>query len=213
MRQGCDAVARLNDARAQAALVAAAQRGEESAFEMLVENHRRRVFAVAMRYTRVFEDAEDIVQQTLQKAFVYLHRFEGKSSFNTWLTRIAINESLMLLRRTRPVREIPINDRTNEEGTEPRLELVDTRPDPEATYLHREAVQALAAGLQGLKRETRAVIELHELQELSTRDTARRVGLSVPAVKSHLLRGKRKLRNKLKHRMGSQTTRCEVQAA
>src|ERR1700757_3900640 len=83
------------------ALVAAAKRGDELAFERLVRRHRPRIFALALRYARVREDAEDIVQQTFQKAFVYLHRFQGKSSFSTWLSRIAINEALMLLRRGR----------------------------------------------------------------------------------------------------------------
>src|ERR1700730_329407 len=70
-------------------LVAAAKSGNESAFEILVKRQERKVFRVALRYTRVREDAEDVVQETFQKAFVHLQKFEGKSSFSTWLTRIA----------------------------------------------------------------------------------------------------------------------------
>src|SRR6202043_804969 len=76
-------------------LVAAAKRGDEKAFETLVRRHRPRILALARRYMRVREDAEDVVQQALQKAFIYLNSFEGKSSFSTWITRIAINEALM----------------------------------------------------------------------------------------------------------------------
>src|ERR1700756_4560564 len=79
-------------------LVAAAKSGDESAFEILVKRQERRIFRVALRYTRVREDAEDIVQQTFQKAFAHLQKFEGKSAFSTWLTRIAINDALMALR-------------------------------------------------------------------------------------------------------------------
>jgi RNA polymerase sigma-70 factor (ECF subfamily) len=79
-------------------------------FEILIERYQRRVLAVARRFTHVREDAEDIVQQSLQKAFVHLHKFEGKSSFSTWLTRIALNEALMLMRRVRRRREISIDN-------------------------------------------------------------------------------------------------------
>jgi Sigma-70 region 2/Catalase len=74
-----------------AALVAASQSGDGHAFEALVERHQSRIRAIAWRFARVTEDTEDIAQQTFQKAFLHLNRFEGRSSFSTWLTRIAIN--------------------------------------------------------------------------------------------------------------------------
>src|SRR5258708_38695701 len=83
----------------ETALVLAAKSGDGHAFEILIERYQQRILAVARRFSRVREDAEDIVQQSLQKAFVHLHKFEGKSSFSTWLTRIAINEALMMLRK------------------------------------------------------------------------------------------------------------------
>ena len=91
----------LADGETDEALVAAAKTGDERAFATLINRHQSRIFAVAQRYTKLHEDAEDVVQQTFQKAFVNLHKFQGKSSFSTWLTRIAINESLMFLRRGR----------------------------------------------------------------------------------------------------------------
>src|SRR3974390_3875585 len=106
----------FGDSATDQALVAKAKDGDDKAFETLVERHRRKVFALALRYTRVREDAEDVVQQTFQKAFVYFSNFEGKSSFSTWLTRIAINEALMWLRKARALREVPIDDSISDEG-------------------------------------------------------------------------------------------------
>jgi RNA polymerase sigma-70 factor (ECF subfamily) len=126
------------------AIALAAKRGDERAFGILFERYQPRIFAVALRYTRVPEDAEDIAQRTFQKAFVHLHKFEGKSSVSTWLTRIAINEALMLLCRRRALREVPI-DASEDEATMPSLEMTDSVLDPEASYLH-------ARGNRGIHR-------------------------------------------------------------
>jgi RNA polymerase sigma-70 factor (ECF subfamily) len=199
-------IAALHEFETEEVLVAAAKRGDAHAFEILVKRHESRILALALRYTHVREDAEDVVQQTFQKAFRYLHRFEGKSSFSTWLTRIAINEALMSLRRTRGQREISINDSNNEEGTTSYLELADGSPDPEARYLQLETAQMLMAVIRDLSPQTRTVIELCELRELGTRETACRLGLSLAAVKARVLHGRRKLREKLQHRMNSHRT-------
>src|SRR5260370_32375520 len=116
----------------EGALVVAAKSGDGQAFEILIERYQRRVLCVARRFTRVREDAEDIVQQSLQQAFVHLHKFEGKSSFSTWLTRIAINEALMMLRKDRRLREVSINDLSgNDEESPFELEMPDSRIGPE----------------------------------------------------------------------------------
>ena len=96
-------------------LVAAAKNENRQAFEVLVERHARRIFFAAQRMTRTREDAEDVVQQSLQQAFLHLHQFEGKSSFSTWLTRITINEALILLRKGRGLRGVLVNDSTEGE--------------------------------------------------------------------------------------------------
>ena len=189
--------ASFGDPSADEVLVAAAKRGNELAFETLVRRHRPRIFALALRYARVREDAEDIVQQTFQKTFVNLHRFKGKSSFSTWLMRIAINEALMLLRRGRVLREVSIDESSNREETSRDLELSDSSPDPEASCLRREAARILSAAMHKLTPPVRTVIELRELGELSTRETALRMGLSVGAVKARVFHGRRKLRKTL----------------
>jgi RNA polymerase sigma-70 factor (ECF subfamily) len=195
-------------------LVAAAKRGDEVAFEALVKRHRRAIFLIALRYTRVREDAEDIVQQTFQKAFVHLHKFEGRSSFSTWSTSIAINQALMLLRRRRALREVPIDDSGSDEGTTPAIEIADAGPDPEASYLQRERTRILSEAVGQLRPRIRRAIELQELGELSIRETARYMGLSVAAVKARVFHARRALGEALRPNMGSRrTSRDGISAA
>ncbi len=182
----------------EAALVLAAKSGDGRAFEILIERYQRRILAVARRFSRVREDAEDIVQQSFQKAFTHLHKFEEKSSFSTWLTRIAINEALMLLRRGRGLREVSIHDLRGDEETTLRLEMRDSRAGPESVFLQDERSRILSAAMDELTPRTRTAIELRELRELSTEEAARVLGLSVGAVKARVFHGRRKLRRLLK---------------
>src|SRR6266478_139575 len=187
-------------------LVAAAKNENRQAFEILVERHTRRIFFAARRITRTREDAEDVVQQSLQKAFVHLHQFKGKSSFSTWLTRIAINEALILLRKSRGLREVLINDLTEGEETLFALEIPDSGPNPEDSYSQRERQRILFLALNELPHGMRKAIQLRELGERSTEETARIMGISAGAVKTRLFHGRRKLRERLKHYFGSAWT-------
>jgi RNA polymerase sigma-70 factor, ECF subfamily len=180
-------------------LVAAAKRGDELAFEMLIKRYQSRIFALALRYTRIHEDAEDIVQQTFQKVFVYLRRFQEKSSFATWLTRIAINESLMFLRRGRAAREISIDDPRSEDTSSRELEILDSNPNPEMSYLQQETAHILFSAMAQLRPALRITMELKELRELSGSDTARHLGVSLSAVKARVFHGRTKLRQILRH--------------
>jgi RNA polymerase sigma-70 factor (ECF subfamily) len=182
----------------EATLVLAAKSGDGHAFEILIERYQRRILAVARRFTRIREDAEDIVQQSFQKAFVHLHRFQGKSSFFTWLTRIAINEALMMLRKSRGLREVSIDDLDRNEETALRLEMPDSRPGPESVFLKSEQNGVLSAAMNKLTPKTRKAIELRELGELSLEEAACAMGLSVAAVKARVFHGRRKLRRVLK---------------
>jgi RNA polymerase sigma-70 factor (ECF subfamily) len=177
----------------EATLVLAAKGGDGHAFEILIERYRRRILAIARRFTRTREDAEDTVQQSFQKAFVHLHKFEGKSSFSTWLTRIAINEALMLLRRGRVLREVSIDDLSGNEEAPLALEMPDSRAGPETVFLQGERSRILSAAMNKLKPGIRTAIELRELGELSTEEAARVMGLSVAAVKGRVFQGRRKL--------------------
>jgi RNA polymerase sigma-70 factor, ECF subfamily len=187
-------------------LVAAAKNENREAFEILVERHARRVFFAARRMTRTREDAEDVAQQSFQKAFIHLRQFEGKSSFSTWLTRIAINEALILLRKSRGLREVLINDLTEGEETLFALEISDSGPNPEDSYSQRERQRILFLALNELPHGMRKAIQLRELGERSTEETARIMGISAGAVKTRLFHGRRKLRERLKHYFGSART-------
>jgi RNA polymerase sigma-70 factor (ECF subfamily) len=189
-----------------AALVAAAQSGDAHAFEVLVERLQSRVRAVAWRFTRVQEDTEDIAQQTFQKAFLHLKQFEGNSSFSTWLTRIAINESLMWLRKKRASREVPIEESGAENETSLPLDPPDPGPSPEDRYSQREWKQILSRAINELSPTIRTAIELRDLGELSTGETAGIMRVSVGALKARLFHGRKKLRVKLKRYLESMSS-------
>jgi RNA polymerase sigma-70 factor (ECF subfamily) len=153
---------------------------------------------MAQRITRNREDAEDIVQQSFQKAFINLQKFEGDSLFSTWLTRIAINEARMLLRRRRGSREVPIEESSMKAESALPLQFPDSAPNPEDSCLDREQEQVLSAALNKLRPGIRKAIELRDLGELSTGETALVMGLSVAAVKGRVFHGRKKLRETLK---------------
>ena len=179
------------------ALVAGAKTGNARAFELLVQRHERKIFLLAQRVTRNREDAEDVVQQSFQKAFIHLHTFEGESLFSTWLTRIAINEALMLLRRKRRSREVPISQSAPEDKIALPLDVPDLGLNPEDSCLRREQERILSAAVNELTPGTRKAIQLRELDERSTEETAQVMGLSVGAVKARVFHGRKKLRKKL----------------
>src|SRR5258707_9704398 len=185
-------------AQEDAALVARARTGDTCAFELLVQRHNGKIFALAQRITRNREDAEDVVQQSFQKAFIHLKKFQGESLFSTWLTRIAINEALMLLRRRRGTHEVPIEESSTKAESALPLDFLDSAPNPEDSCLDREQKQILSAALNKLRPGIRKAIELRELGELSTGETALVMGLSVAAVKGRVFHGRRKLRETLR---------------
>ena len=183
---------------ADTALVAAAKNGNGTSFEILVKRHEQRIFFVAQRITRTREDAEDVVQQTFQKAFTHLGQFEARSTFSTWLTRIAITEALMFLRRSRGLREVRIDDLNGNEKTTTPLEVPDAGPDPEAIYSQQEQAEMLSAAIDELSPGIRKAMQLRELDERSSEETAQIMGISVSALKGRMFHGRRKLRERLK---------------
>jgi RNA polymerase sigma-70 factor (ECF subfamily) len=184
--------------RGDVTLVADAKNGNRKAFEILVKRHQQRIFFVARRITRTREDAEDVVQQSFQKAFTHLGKFEGRSAFSTWLTRIAVTEALMFLRRGRSLREVFIDDLNGNEETAVPLDLPDSSPNPEVIYSQREQVEILSSAINELPYGTRRAFQLHELDERSSEETARILGISVSALKGRMFHGRRKLRDRLK---------------
>jgi RNA polymerase sigma-70 factor, ECF subfamily len=178
-------------------LVHAAKAGDMSAFEKLVQRYDRNVFRIANHITRNTEDAEDVVQDAFLKAYQHLDRFQENSKFYTWLVRIAVNEALMKLRRRKSDRTVSIDqDVETEEDTIPR-EIADWSPNPEQLYGTDELRDILTKTIQGLPPSFRTVFVLRDVEGLSTEETAEALDLSVPAVKSRLLRARLQLRERL----------------
>ncbi len=178
-------------------LVQAARAGDIGAFESLVRRYDRNVFRIAQHITQNREDAEDVVQDAFLKAYQNLGQFQGQSKFYTWLVRIAVNEALMRLRRRRPDRMVSIDeDVQTEEDSIPR-EIADWSPNPEQRYSQAELKEILGKTIQGLPPSFRTVFVLRDVEGLSTEETAAALELSVPAVKSRLLRARLQLRERL----------------
>ncbi len=184
----------IND---ESVLVDAARNGDIAAFEQLVRRYDRNVFRIAQHITQNREDAEDVVQDAFLKAFQNLGQFQGQSKFYTWLVRIAVNEALMRLRRRRPERMVSLDeDVKTEEDSMPR-EVADWSPNPEQLYSQAELKDILSKTIQGLPPGFRAVFVLRDVEALSTEETAEALNLSIPAVKSRLLRARLQLRERL----------------
>jgi RNA polymerase sigma-70 factor, ECF subfamily len=177
-------------------LVAAAQAGEIEAFETLVERYERKIFRLTMNITQNREDAEDAMQEAFLKAYEHLGEFHGNSRFYTWLVRIAVNQALMKLRKRRPNQVSLDAEVDTGEDTIPR-DVEDWGPSPEERYGQSELSDILSQAVAELDPPFRVVFQLRDIEELSTEETAEALGLSVPAVKSRLLRARLKLRQKL----------------
>jgi RNA polymerase sigma-70 factor (ECF subfamily) len=196
------------------ALVAAAKCGEARAFEELFLRHEARVLAAAHRITNNREDAEDAAQETFHKAFLHLDAFQEKARFSTWLTRIAMNEALMVLRRRRGLLEV-LPEREGE-GVRPTLEsFVDLRPSPEESCWHCERRELLTATINRLRPTIRRTMVLREIEQRSVKETAQILGTSISAVKARLFHGRQRLRRSVNLRLlhGAYATgRAETQS-
>ena len=184
------------DRYTETALLAQARKGSAAAVEQLVDRYESRLFRLARRFAISYEDAEEAVQNSFVKAFQNLAAFRGDSRFYTWLVRIAVNQALMKLRRRRPNQISLDEDVDTGEDMVPR-EVEDWGPSPEERFEQTELSEILTRVIGELEPPFRVVFQLRDIEELSTEETAEALGLSVPAVKSRLLRARLKLRQKL----------------
>ncbi|HYL93882.1 MAG TPA: sigma-70 family RNA polymerase sigma factor [Alphaproteobacteria bacterium] len=178
-------------------LVRRAKKGDLEAFSELVNRYDRNIFRIAQHITHNQEDAQDVVQDAFLKAYRNLAQFQGNSKFYTWLVRIAVNEALMKLRKRRSDKTVSLDeDVETEDGSMPR-EVADWSPNPEQLFGQSELGDILKKAVQGLPTGFRTVFVLRDVEGLSTEETAEMLGLSVPAVKSRLLRARLQLRERL----------------
>jgi len=181
-------------------LVARAKSGSSGAFGQLYERHRARVYHTALRILRQREDAEDVVQRCFERAFTNLAGFRGDSRFSTWVTRIAINEALMLLRQRRT--NTPLTDASYEDPESPFvLNLADDAPTPEHTVAANELRAVLVQAISDLRKNLRTVVLLREFHGLTNEETAQRLGLTVAAVKARVFHARRWLRRRLDQKL------------
>jgi RNA polymerase sigma-70 factor (ECF subfamily) len=190
-------------AREEYVLLAAAKRGDSVAFETLCKQASSTVLHIAWRIMRNNEDAEDVLQESFQQAFIYLGSFNGASRFSTWLTRIAINAALMKLRKRNRLRNVSIDEPVENEESSTTIDIEDLGLNPEQLCAHKEQQRILSEAMNALTPGTRRVIELRELDERSAAETAQIMGISVSAVKARVFHGRRKLRETLNHFAGS----------
>lgn len=178
----------------QLVLLARARGGHSDAFDALCQPHRRQLLRNTYRITRNREDAEDALQDSFLRAFLHINKFDGRSAFSTWLTRIAINSALMIIRKRRSSRltDMGIPGKLGVEEVE--WDVTDHAANPEQRCAQREIENILASEIRALRPTIRTAIEMRQLQELSTRETAGMLGISVAAAKSRLFHGKEALR-------------------
>lgn len=178
-------------------LLAKAREGDRNAFNELVSRYSRKIYRLAKHITQNDEDAEDVLQETFLKAYEHLGDFHGQSKFYTWIVRIAVNESLMKLRKRKSDRTVPLDEPLDTGEDTVVREIAVWEDDPEQQYSREELARILQDAIESLRPSFRTVFVLRDIEELSTEETAEALGISVPAVKSRLLRARLQLREKL----------------
>src|SRR3954454_5170932 len=181
----------------ESVLVAQAREGDTQAFGDLVRRYEGKIFRLAQHITQNREDAEDVLQETFLKAYEHLDQFKGDAKFYTWIVRIAVNQALMKLRRRKTDRSVSIDETIDTGEDTVTREIAAWGEDPEERFSRDELGEILDGAVESLEPLYRSVFVLRDIEELSTEETAEALGLSVPAVKSRLLRARLQLREKL----------------
>ena len=195
----------MNHLANELVLVNAARAGNSDAFASLVSPYNQNVYRLAVNITHNHEDAEDVRQEALIKAYSNLGRFRGGSRFYTWLVRIALNEALMKLRKRRPGRQVSLDELIEaDDRNVTRRESLDWRNNPEQRYARSELGRTLREAIEGLDARARAVLVLRDVENFSTRETSEMLGLSVTTVKTRLRRARMSLRERLRGVVGGQ---------
>ncbi len=181
----------------ESTLVSRARGGDNRAFAELVKRYEARIFRLAQHITQNREDAEDVLQETFLKAYEHLDQFQGNSKFYTWIVRIAVNQALMKLRRRKTDRSVSLDETIDTGEDTVTREIAAWDEDPEQRFSREELGEILNSSIDSLAPAYRSVFLLRDVDDLSTEETAEALGISVPAVKSRLLRARLQLREKL----------------
>ena len=174
-------------------MVAQAQGGKLEAFEELVRRHSQLIYRTLTAMLGNPTDAQDAMQDTFLSAFKHIGGFQGRSKFSTWLVSIARNTALQRLRDRKNVESLDEGEYNEERDFRPR-QVRAWQDNPEQFYSKSEMRQLVERGILALPANYRVVVMLRDIEQLSTDEVARQLGLSVPAVKTRLLRGRLMLR-------------------
>jgi RNA polymerase sigma-70 factor (ECF subfamily) len=175
-------------------LVSAAKSGDAVAFVELSKRHSNKILRRAYRIVKNWQDAEDVLQEALMRAFLHMKEFEERSSFSSWLTRIAINSALMSLRKKRGYIETSMEVITDDHGFQYRWEPKDPAESPESHCSRREREELLEGAIQQLPPRLRQVVQMKIIDGRSGEEVSQTLGISVAAAKSRLARAKTALR-------------------
>jgi RNA polymerase sigma-70 factor (ECF subfamily) len=175
-------------------LIARTLGGDGGAFGLLVERFQRKIYRVAFAIVRDDVEADTVTQDTFIQAYTHLGKFEGRSEFETWLTRIAINRSRDSLRRRRFVSFFSSDE---EDSTEPSIEPVDDRPGPEREVMARELHVAIEKAERQLSAQQQVIFRLRHYEDHSLQEIAELLGLRAGTVRAHLFRAVHKIRKEL----------------
>jgi RNA polymerase sigma-70 factor (ECF subfamily) len=182
--------------------IEALRNGDRAEFAKLVDAYSAPIYRLGLRMLGNEQDAEDVLQNTFISALTHLSTFEGRSSVLTWLYRIAVNESLMILRRGKPEVNIDDVDSSDENDVARPTQFVDWGALPEDELLSAEGKQALDNAIQNLPENLRMVFLLRDIQDLSIKETADALNLSEANVKVRLLRARLMLWEQLSYYYG-----------
>jgi RNA polymerase sigma-70 factor (ECF subfamily) len=177
------------------ALIERVLAGDRRAFEPLVRKHERRVFRVTLAVLGNFQDAEEAMQDAFVKAFRHLDQFRRESRFTTWLTRIAVNEALQ--KRQSHKETVSLDETRGIEETFAPQRHEPWRADPEKMYGRQELRLIIEAAIQALPAIYREAFILRDVEEMTAEEAAETVGITVPALKSRLLRARLTIRETL----------------
>jgi RNA polymerase sigma-70 factor, ECF subfamily len=178
-------------------LVTRARKGDTASFSVLLRRYEGKIFRLAMNITQNREDAEDVLQEAFIKAYEHLDQFQGNSRFYTWIVRIAVNQALMKLRKRRSDRAVSLDEQIDTGEDTVVREIASWDPDPEERFSRDELHEILTGAINDLAPIYKTVFTLRDVDGLSTEETAEALDLSIPAVKSRLLRARLQLRDKL----------------
>ena len=182
-------------------LIRAGQRGDHQAVEALFRRYQRPLFQTALRVLGNTEDAEDALQDGLLSAYRNLKRFEGRSQFSTWLTRIVINAALMRRRSAKARPAVSLDEPPREDELSAAERFADDGLTPEQVFANTEIREMLSENLDQLSPLLRTAFVLREVQGYSTGEAAKKLGVTENTLKARLWRARHQLAERLGRRL------------